>query len=147
MMKETDMPTNRLAPASMVLHTAAELCAAIETGTDPLQNRWLNAIASGARELVAGVMPSIQGDAWRYGSRSRPGQVAHSVTRSTDADGYPTLACTCEAGGPDDACWHRGHRRLLEALRPVAATPFPPQSAQEEADELFAPRAITTNWR
>jgi hypothetical protein len=141
------MSKNRLAPASVVLRTAAELCAAIETSAEPLQDRWLNAIASGARELVAGVMPSIQGDSWRYTSRSRPGQIAHTVTCSTDADGRPVLACTCEAGGPDDACWHRGHRRVLSALRPVAATPFPPRSAQEEADELFAPRAVTTQWR
>jgi hypothetical protein len=141
------MPKNRLAPAAVVLRTAAELCAAIETSADPLRDRWLNAIASGARELVAGVMPSIQGDIWRYGSRSRPDQVAHTVTRCTHADGQPVLACTCEAGGPEDACWHRGHRRILEALRPVATTPFPPRSAQEEADELFAPRAITTAWQ
>jgi hypothetical protein len=141
------MPKNRLAPASVVLRTAAELCAAIETSADPLRDRWLNAITSGARELIAGVMPSIQGDAWRYTSRSRPGQIAHTVTRSTDTDGHPVLACTCEAGGPEDACWHRGHRRLLEALHPVAATPFRLCSAQEEADERFAPRAITTTWR
>jgi hypothetical protein len=141
------MPKHRLAPASVVLRTAAELCAGIETSAEPLQDRWLNAIASGARELIAGVTPSIQGDHWRYGSRSRPGQLSHTVTRSTDVDGHPLLACTCEAGGPEDACWHRGHRRVLEALRPVTTTPFPPCSAQEEADELFAPRAITTTWR
>jgi hypothetical protein len=141
------MPKQRLTPASVVLRTAAELCAAIETSADPLQDRWLNAIASGAREFVAGVLPSIQGDTWRYTSRSRPSQIAHIVTHSTDADGKPVLACTCEAGGPEDACWHRGHRRIVEALRPIATTPFPPRSAQEEADELFAPRAVTTHWR
>jgi hypothetical protein len=141
------MLKNRLATASVVLRTAAELCAAIETSADPLQDRWLNAIAAGARELVAGVLPSIQGDTWRYTSRSRPGQIVHTVTRSTDADGHSVLACTCEAGGTDDACWHRGHRRIVEALRPIATMPFPPVSAQEEADELFAPRAVTTHWR
>jgi hypothetical protein len=142
------MYRSRIAPASVVLRTAAELCAALETSDDPLRDRRLNAIASGARELIAGAMPVIQWDCWRYGSRSRPGQTTHTVTSTIDMQGQRGLVCTCEAGGSDDACWHRGHRTLLEALSPtVYGQAFPPRSAQEEADELFAPRAITTGWR
>jgi hypothetical protein len=139
---EIAMARIRIAPASTILRTAAEICAAIETSDDPLMDRRLNAIAAGARELIAGAMPVIQRASWRYGSRSRPGQVAHTVTSTMDRQGQRVLECTCEAGGPEDACWHRGHRAILEQLsgHPLARL-FPHRSAQEEIDELFERKA------
>lgn len=116
------MPRTRIVAASVAHHAAAELCALIERSGVNVDRR-CNAVTTGAAELAASVVPEIVGDAWHYPSRSRLGQVRHTVTSTVNAGGRRLLICTCEAGDLDSACWHRGHRALLEhlAARPDGA--------------------------
>lgn len=116
------MTRTRIVAASLGHHAAAELCALIERSGVNVGRR-CNAITTGVTELVAGVMPEIVGDAWHYPSRSRLGQVHHTVTSTIHGGGRRRLLCTCEAGDLDSACWHRGHRALVEhmAARPDAS--------------------------